>query len=177
MSTLKLGPCCSVVGCSLRPGTNLLSEIKVFRFPKNKAQRDAWIAAVKRRGWTPTSNSRICSTHFISGKPSDDPLSPDYAPSKFPHKPDPSRRMLRYQRSVRRSSAFHSSKEESKDMVRVKEEKPYADECLSMRGDEDLQNPNTSLKEQARSQVSKVEMRTCERIMPARYFEIDVVIK
>lgn len=25
----KLGPCCSVVGCSLGPGTNLLSEIKV----------------------------------------------------------------------------------------------------------------------------------------------------
>ncbi len=50
MAKLKLGSCCSVVGCSLRPGTNLLLEIKVFRFPKNKTQRDAWIAAVKREG-------------------------------------------------------------------------------------------------------------------------------
>jgi len=68
MSKFKLGACCSVVGCSLRPGTNLLSEIKAYRFPKNKNQRDAWITAVKREGWIPTSNSRICSTHFISGK-------------------------------------------------------------------------------------------------------------
>ncbi len=41
----------------------MLSEVKVFRFPTNLD----WIAAVKREGWRPTSNSRICSTHFVSG--------------------------------------------------------------------------------------------------------------
>ncbi|XP_041959608.1 uncharacterized protein LOC121718606 [Alosa sapidissima] len=85
MSISKRGACCSVVGCCLRPGTNLLSQIKVYRFPKENVQRDAWIAAVKRDGWIPTSNSRICSIHFISGKPSNDPLSPDYAPTLLPH--------------------------------------------------------------------------------------------
>ncbi|KAG5280105.1 hypothetical protein AALO_G00085020 [Alosa alosa] len=109
MSISKRGACCSVVGCSLRPGTNLLSQIKVYRFPKENVQRDAWIAAVKRDGWIPTSNSRICSSHFISGKPSDDPLSPDYAPTLLPHNQkqpqSQTNRLVRYQRSVRRESA------------------------------------------------------------------------
>lgn len=61
-----LGPCCSVVGCALRPGTNLLLEIKVYRFPKETKQRDAWIAALGRDNWT--GNSRVCNTHFVTAK-------------------------------------------------------------------------------------------------------------
>lgn len=57
ISKLKRGPCCSVVGCSLGPGTNLFSEIEVHWFPKDKAQQTAWIAAVKRE-------ERCLDTHY-----------------------------------------------------------------------------------------------------------------
>ncbi|XP_056102492.1 uncharacterized protein LOC130081820 [Rhinichthys klamathensis goyatoka] len=174
MSKFKLGACCSVVGCSLRPGTNLLSEIKAFRFPKTKNHRDAWIAAVKREGWIPTSNSRICSTHFISGKPSDDPLNPDYIPSKLPHRPDTSRKMDRYQRSLRRASEVSEMSigvqptEEVQDMdIDVTQVKSFNDMCvgtdLTMSDIEDMQKLNTSYKEQVRSLDSKVQTLTCER--------------
>ncbi|XP_073687189.1 uncharacterized protein [Garra rufa] len=171
MSKLKRGPCCSVVGCSLRPGTNLLSEIKVFRFPRNKIQRDAWITAVKREGWIPTSNSRICSTHFISGKPSDDPLSPDYIPSKLPHRPDPSRKMGRYQRSLSRASEVYATNvqptEEVEDMdTDVTELKSYNDMSvgtdLTMSDIEDMHKLNTSYKDQVQNLESKVQTLTCE---------------
>ncbi|XP_049438610.1 peroxynitrite isomerase THAP4-like [Epinephelus fuscoguttatus] len=105
MAKLVLGPCCSVVGCSLRPGTNLMSQIKVFRFPKDTQQREAWTAAVRRENWTPSVNSRVCSTHFITGRPSDDPLHPDYAPSKLLHKPQRVKATERYCKSVKRAAS------------------------------------------------------------------------
>ncbi|KAG1937144.1 uncharacterized protein LOC120461878 [Pimephales promelas] len=150
MSKLKLGPCCSVIGCSLRAGTNLLSEIKTFRFPRNQKKREAWIAAVKREGWIPTSNSRICSKHFISGKPSDDPENPDYIPSKLPPRPDPS-----------------ASKVSVKDMdLNVTEVKSYKDmragKHLVMSEIENILKLNKSNKEQVKSLQSEVLTLTCE---------------
>ncbi|KAK6302192.1 hypothetical protein J4Q44_G00265470 [Coregonus suidteri] len=62
----SFGQCCSVVGCSRRSGTNLLTEIKVYIFPKGAAQRDTWILAVKRGGWTPTSNARASRQRILS---------------------------------------------------------------------------------------------------------------
>ncbi|KAK7130666.1 hypothetical protein R3I94_015965 [Phoxinus phoxinus] len=148
MSKLKIGPCCSVIGCSLRPGTNLLSEIKAFRFPRNKEKCDAWIAAVGREGWTPTSNSRICSTHFISGKPSDDPLNPDYVPSKLPLIPD---------------TGVQPTEEEDINETQVKS---YNDMCvgkdLTMSDFEDMLKLNTSYQEQVRSLESEGPTLTCE---------------
>ncbi|KAI5099384.1 uncharacterized protein LOC124394221 isoform X1 [Silurus meridionalis] len=172
MSKVKLGPCCSVVGCSLRPGTNLLSEIKVFRFPKTKAQRDAWIAAVKREGWIPTSNSRICSTHFISGKPSDDPLSPDYVPSKLPHRPSPSRKTDRYQRNLKRAPEVHKAPSRVQPAPEIKDTNATEvtfrrDACvgtdLTMRDIEDMQNLNRSSQERVRSLEFEVRSLTRER--------------
>jgi len=36
----------------------------------------------------PGTGDRVCSDHFISGKKSNDPLSPDYVPSKKCENPD-----------------------------------------------------------------------------------------
>ncbi len=64
MSRLRLGSGCCAVGCNLTSGTNALSKIKMFQFPKYQRRPQAWITAVQREAWLPGMNSRICSTHF-----------------------------------------------------------------------------------------------------------------
>ncbi|XP_077516721.1 uncharacterized protein LOC144127633 [Amblyomma americanum] len=64
----RRGPCCCVPGCSLRPGTNLLSQVRTFRFPADAERRNAWIAAVRRDRWMPTKSSHVCSAHFVQGE-------------------------------------------------------------------------------------------------------------
>lgn len=68
MKRSRLGHCCVVPGCSLRSGTNLLSEVRTFCFPRDEGRRSAWLAAIKRENWTPTNSAQICSAHFIKGK-------------------------------------------------------------------------------------------------------------
>ncbi|KAG7502763.1 THAP domain-containing 11 [Solea senegalensis] len=72
---------CVVAGCRNRrtPGTTL----SFYRFPRDPARKQRWIAAVNREGWVPNDGSRLCSTHFISGKQVKNPRSPDYVPSVF----------------------------------------------------------------------------------------------
>lgn len=43
----------------------------------------AWITAVNRKEWVPNEHLWLCSEHFVSGEKSNDPLSPDYAPTIF----------------------------------------------------------------------------------------------
>ncbi|XP_068185515.1 uncharacterized protein [Antennarius striatus] len=72
---------CVVAGCRNRrtPGTSL----SFYRFPRDPQRKQRWIAAVNREGWVPNDGSRLCSTHFISGKQVKNPRSPDYVPSVF----------------------------------------------------------------------------------------------
>ena len=42
-----------------------------YRFPTNPEKRSKWIAAVKRDHRIPNDNTWICSTHFVTGKRSD----------------------------------------------------------------------------------------------------------
>ncbi|KAM7314204.1 uncharacterized protein LOC115309966 [Ixodes scapularis] len=101
----KKGTCCSVPGCSLRSGTNLLSAVRAHRFPADPERRASWLQAMKRDNWRPNNNSRICSAHFIQGGPSDDPGHPDYCPSLFPfRKPRTSQQLQRYNRQQARCS-------------------------------------------------------------------------
>ncbi|PWA15596.1 hypothetical protein CCH79_00018474 [Gambusia affinis] len=72
---------CVVAGCKNRrtPGTRL----SFYRFPRDPERKQRWVAAVNRAGWVPNDGSRLCSTHFISGKQVKNPHSPDYVPSVF----------------------------------------------------------------------------------------------
>ncbi|XP_060871470.1 uncharacterized protein LOC132945734 [Metopolophium dirhodum] len=81
---------CCVVGCTntYKNTTN----VSFFRFPGKPheiLQENKWIQAVKRKSsnnqpWKPNQNSRICSEHFIDGKPSKHPNSPSFYPTIFP---------------------------------------------------------------------------------------------
>ncbi|KAH6938667.1 hypothetical protein HPB50_011681 [Hyalomma asiaticum] len=99
-----MGSCCAVPGCSLRSGTNLLSQVRTFRFPIEDDRRNAWIAAVRRDKWQPTKGSQICSAHFIQGQP--DPNHPDYIPTVFSYRAqrNPQQKMARYERAQKKTS-------------------------------------------------------------------------
>jgi len=80
----------------------------MYRFPSEKEleRRQAWINAVNRKDWRPSTNSKLCCTHFITGKPSKVRDHPDWAPSRFAHKPinkeKEERSLKRYQRAKQR---------------------------------------------------------------------------
>ena len=83
---------CCVVGCHNVFKKN--SGIQFYRFPTNPEKQSKWIAAVKRDDWVPNDNTWICSTHFVTGKRSDNPLAPNYVPTLFPQLSSPAKQTL-----------------------------------------------------------------------------------
>lgn len=86
---------CVVLGCSKRSGRD--KDVSFYRIPKvinnkgyrilelTKKRRAGYLAAISRGDVTEKilSNDRICSRHFVSGKPADleDETNPDWLPS------------------------------------------------------------------------------------------------
>ena len=77
----KMVKSCAAVGCSnhLVKG----STLSFYHFSADTDRRLKWVAALKREKWLPTQHRWLCSAHFISGRKSDDPLSPDFVPSIY----------------------------------------------------------------------------------------------
>ena len=86
----KMVKSCCAVGCTNHYSKG--TQIHFYRFPADTQKRALWVAAVRRKNWTPTENSWLCSTHFIHGKKDDDPLSPDYVLTVFAHTKSPMKR-------------------------------------------------------------------------------------
>lgn len=76
-----MGKCCCAINCRNR--FNKSSQLSFYRLPKSQEKRRKWIAAIGRLNWNPTSETWLCSSHFVSGKKSNDPQHPDYVPSVF----------------------------------------------------------------------------------------------
>lgn len=51
---------CCVPGCS---GSSKKGQ-RLFRFPRDSGRRKAWECQVKRDGWRPNDNSKVCELHF-----------------------------------------------------------------------------------------------------------------
>ena len=59
--------CCCAFGCSNTPAKD--AKLSFHTFPsaeKHLERRQKWIASVKRKNWTPTKHSVLCSAHFTS---------------------------------------------------------------------------------------------------------------
>ncbi|KAK2193201.1 hypothetical protein NP493_14g07072 [Ridgeia piscesae] len=155
---------CVVVGCTSRC---IDSSLCFHRIPKEEKRRQLWLNAIKRKGWTPTSNDRVCGRHFISGKASTDASSPDYVPSVHmgytaSHKLTPEGKKARFARVKKRGC----QKEED---VRDAEQKAEAASILldlsmsqlsgadmECEGDEDASCPDTDIHDGCISQVAKL---------------------
>lgn len=81
---------CCAIGCTNRLTKG--SSLSFYRFPTDTDRRRQWIAAIRRKEWEPNEYSYVCSAHFISGKKSNDSLSPDFVPSIFKHVDSPLKR-------------------------------------------------------------------------------------
>jgi hypothetical protein len=88
--------CCCAYGCSNTPAKN--PKLSLHTFPnehKQPERRLKWIAAVKRKNFTPSKYSVICSEHFTRDaykRPPGIPnmpaiLKPDSVPTIFPAYP------------------------------------------------------------------------------------------
>ncbi|XP_076066026.1 uncharacterized protein LOC143039669 [Oratosquilla oratoria] len=68
---------CSVKGCkSVQKDSGNLA---FHDLPSEPERRRAWLSALN----ITSGSARVCGKHFVSGKASDDPQSPDYTPSRF----------------------------------------------------------------------------------------------
>ena len=102
-----MGKSCCAIGCTNRHYKGC--GVSFYRFPVDSSRRGSWVAAVKRKNWQPTEHSWLCSEHFISGKKSDDPLSPDFVPTVFNYMQSPEKR--RGKRQLQRyEQRIHSKK-------------------------------------------------------------------
>ena len=100
---------CVVIGCSKRSGRD--KDVSFYRIPKiithrgqrdyelTKKRRDGFLAAISRDDLTEKvlENDRVCSRHFISGKPAAlyDDTNPDWLPTLHlghSKKPEPSKK-------------------------------------------------------------------------------------
>ncbi|XP_013792102.1 THAP domain-containing protein 1-like [Limulus polyphemus] len=66
-------PQCCVPMCTNRSELN--PELSFYRFPADDKEKKHWLQAIRRKDFTPTCNSRVCSWHFPDGKSA--------GPSKF----------------------------------------------------------------------------------------------
>ena len=77
---------CCAIGCTNHEGDEGLSFFRAKR--ADVEQSYAWARAINRADengelWMPSDSDRICSEHFISGRPSIDRNSLDYRPTRF----------------------------------------------------------------------------------------------
>ena len=80
---------CSVFECHNFSGRigKFGHKVTLHKLPKEQYARRAWICAISRKNWKPSSYTRVCSDHFVDG------IGPNYANrSKIPTEHLPQKR-------------------------------------------------------------------------------------
>ena len=130
---------CCAVNCTSRYS----KDMKLFRFPTDPYQRDAWIRAIKCKKWMPNEYSMVFQLHFISKRPSRFPNDPDYVPSTFSHSTGTvasqkdivdryERLQARRKRQSQLNTAYETDSEGDLDIPETQLQRPtnIADPCL-----------------------------------------------
>lgn len=77
---------CCAPGCPNSRKTRV--DLNFYRIPKDIKRRRVWLKRIRRKNFSPTANTRLCSEHFIGGHKSDKTNSVSYSPSVFKHSHD-----------------------------------------------------------------------------------------
>ena len=108
---------CCVVSCSNRQGRDKgrsfyrIIDGQGFQTKELSAKRrSAWLSSINRKNWTPGDGARVCSAHFICGKPAPlyDQANPDWVPTLvmgYAQCEAGSSNVCRYERAKRRKDA------------------------------------------------------------------------
>ncbi|XP_021371061.1 uncharacterized protein LOC110461752 [Mizuhopecten yessoensis] len=84
---------CAIHGCrnrangEIKRGFYTIPSIRIHEGTQteelSKQIRTAWLARINRKDFSPTTHTKVCSDHFVSGKPGSlyDTTNPDWAPS------------------------------------------------------------------------------------------------
>ena len=94
---------CCAHGCSNNRKRN--PKLQFYRIPGDLSRRKAWLKRIRRKNFTPTENTRICSEHFVGGAKSDDPEAEGYVPSIFSHSHSVSNTPRRSRNSLKSNTA------------------------------------------------------------------------
>ncbi|XP_061790065.1 FGGY carbohydrate kinase domain-containing protein isoform X2 [Nerophis lumbriciformis] len=118
---------CCAPGCKNQRGDGKAREF--YRLPKDPERRQKWVAVINRARsqwkksepwWEPSDNGvRLCSEHFISGRKSNNPRSPDFVPAIFKHVPSPQKR----RRSARRRQLVVFNRRQKSKHQEIKQER------------------------------------------------------
>ena len=140
---------CCIPGCKTgyRSAKNE-TKIATFSFPTNEEQKQKWIAAIPRKDWQVTKNSKVCAKHFVDSdienqskdyhekRREDRPsqslkrlrLKPGAIPRIFPNLPE----YLSTTKSLERSKGSTSTARRSKQNLLLQQnaEKMFVQDCI-----------------------------------------------
>jgi len=120
---------CCAVSCANRYKKG--SGLGFFRFPSDLQRRRAWVKAVSRAKWCPSTHDRLCGDHFVGKKlaASDDPNDIDFVPSVFAD------------RKGRRSTLMKRGGERLERLERRKQRQRQLEELEALAAAQDRPNP------------------------------------
>ena len=113
----KIGKKCCIFNCA---NTDLNEKgIHFYRVVRSRSQEqsDKWIQIIKQQNganWSPTKDTRICSSHFLGGEFSSDANHPDYLPTIFANSSIKPAKESDVSRFNRRISRDHSENVDSR---------------------------------------------------------------
>ena len=101
---------CAVTGCN--SARNVDDDVSLYKFPSNKARFRLWVKSRRRKDFSASAYSKVCSKHFLIRAPSRCPESVDYAPKLN----------LGYEKEIK--AVFKERRRQYKDRLQRRENMP-----------------------------------------------------
>ena len=120
---------------------------------------------MKRDKWSPNDNSWICSTHFVTGQKSGNPLAPNYVPSLFPQLKSPAKRKLENSASsFQRRQATKRKRLSIVEQVLLSGEINNEGEDPDGTGDDVVEHGEGSYQSEETCNTSRAESDACDNV-------------
>ncbi|XP_060771015.1 uncharacterized protein LOC132881935 isoform X3 [Neoarius graeffei] len=180
-------PSCAAVGCTCRTGSGQQHGRTFYGFPLKKPDLlKKWLVNMNRPGFVPTTNSRLCSAHFLDtcfkedlyakyvgvteGQKRQRRLKEDAAPTEFEHgKVEPLKERASSVSRIRQREGIIKELKTSKPDSDPKKSKEKHKKLITSRPDSDLRKPKEKHKQNAACLLApdNLESTTVHDFQPA----------